>query len=68
MSGKGLPFFRCTLCRGVVSVWDIYGPPHACPKCGGARITPTNLTFAEKIVQLAKHPKWWTWDEKQLLG
>lgn len=60
----GLPFFRCTLCRGVVSQWDIYKDGHNCPKCGGARISPTNLSFWEKLVQIWKHPKVWTWNEQ----
>lgn len=64
MSGKGLPFYRCTLCHGVVSMWDIYQEPHSCPKCGGTRIRPSNLSWLETIIQLVKHPKWWTWDEK----
>lgn len=59
----GLPFFRCVLCRGVVSMWDIYGNDHVCPKCGGARISPTNLSLWEKAVQLMKHPKIWDWHE-----
>lgn len=63
MSGKGLPFFRCTLCTGIVSVWDIYEEPHGCPNCGAARVSPTNLSTWEKIVQIMKHPKWWTWNE-----
>jgi hypothetical protein len=64
MSSKGLPFFRCTLCMGVVSCWDIYKEPHSCPKCGATRISPTNLSFMEKIVQLVKHPIFWRWDEQ----
>ena len=66
MSENGLPFFRCTLCMGVVSLWDIHLPPHVCRKCGGARICPTNLTFIEKVVQLVKHPTWWKWDEERI--
>ena len=65
MSSKGLPFFRCTLCRGVVSNWDIHEPPHVCPKCGGARMSPTNLSWWEMIVQIIKHPKLWTWHEER---
>jgi NAD-dependent SIR2 family protein deacetylase len=63
MSGKGLPFYRCVLCGTVVSNWDIYYEPHSCPKCGGARVKPTNLGWWETIVQIWKHPKVWTWDE-----
>lgn len=68
MSKKGIPFFRCTLCRGVVNIWDVYNEPHGCPKCGGARISPTNLSLWETVVQLCKHPKWWTWNEEQFFG
>ena len=64
MSKQGLPFFRCTLCRGVVSLWDIHNEPHTCRKCGGARISPTNLGWFEAIVQIIKHPKIWTWNEQ----
>jgi hypothetical protein len=60
---KGLPFYRCVLCRGVISPWDIYQGNHQCPKCGGARMSPTNLTLWEKIVQIFKHPKLWAWHE-----
>lgn len=66
MSGKGLPFFRCALCRGVVSLWDMYSEPHCCPKCGGTRISPTNLSWWESFVQICKHPKVWTWDEQKI--
>lgn len=64
MSSKGLPFFRCTLCNGVVSCWDIYEEPHACPRCGGARIAPSNLSCWESIRQIIKHPKIWTWKDQ----
>jgi hypothetical protein len=64
MSGKGLPFYRCVLCRGVISMWDIHTPPHQCPKCGNARMSPTNLTWWEAFVQIIKHPKVWTWHEE----
>lgn len=66
MAGQGIPFFRCTLCQGVVNLWDIYHPPHSCPKCGGGRVAPTNLTLWEKIVQIIKHPAWWKWDENRI--
>lgn len=66
MSKAGLPFYRCTLCQSVVSAWDIYQPPYGCPKCGAARVSPTNLSFMEKIVQLVKHPAWWKWDEDEI--
>ena len=56
---KGLMFYRCMLCAGVVSVWDIRAG--GCPKCGGTRIKPTNLSFFEKIRTIIKQPKVWTW-------
>jgi hypothetical protein len=64
MGSEGIPFYRCTLCRGVISLWDVYTEPHTCPKCGGARMSPTNLSLWEKIVQVIKHPKLWRWNEK----
>ena len=66
MSNKGLPFYRCILCGKVVSMWDINFPPHACPNCGNARIRPSNLSWWETLVQIWKHPKVWTWDEKNI--
>lgn len=66
MSNEGLPFFRCTLCMGVVSLWDIYQEPHGCPKCGASRVSPTNLSLKEKIVQVFKHPAVWAWDENRI--
>ena len=56
---NGLMFYRCMLCAGVVSRWDI--EKGGCPKCAGTRIRPTDLSAWEKIVQIAKHPKVWTW-------
>lgn len=64
MDKKGLPFYRCVLCRGVVSPWDIQSNNHACPKCGGKRISPSNLSWFETVVQIIKHPAIWRWDEK----
>ena len=64
MSGKGLPFYRCVLCGTIVSMWDINKEPHTCTKCGGAKINPTNLSLWEKLVQIYRHPKVWTWDEQ----
>lgn len=55
MESGGMTFYRCTLCHGVVSLWDIEAL-HACPKCGGTRISPSNLTWLEKLAQLWKHP------------
>ena len=57
---EGTPFFRCVLCGVVVSKWDIE-KHHACQRCGGARIKPTNLSFIEKTLQIIKHPLVWRW-------
>lgn len=57
----GTEFFRCELCAGVVSPWDI--EEGGCGRCGHKRIRPTGLTLWEKIVQIAKHPKVWEWPE-----
>ncbi len=54
-------FYRCVLCGSVVSWWDIYEGEHACPNCGQRRISPTNLSLWEKIVQVFKHPAVWRW-------
>jgi len=59
-SDEGLLFYRCYLCNGVVSQWDV-DKHNACPKCGHAKLSPTNLTFVEKIVQIFKHPAIWKW-------
>ena len=58
---KGLMFYRCMLCSSVVSIWDI--KKGGCPKCAGTRVRPTNLSFMEKLRQILKHPKVWTWKE-----
>lgn len=57
---QGVTFYRCHLCRGIVSPWDI-AKEHGCPKCGQRRISPTNLSLFEKLVQICKHPKVWRW-------
>lgn len=54
-------FYRCTICHRVVSKWDI-DKYSACGKCGNPRISPTNLTLWERIVQIAKHPAVWKWN------
>ena len=61
---EGVMFYRCELCRGIVSKWDI-STHLGCPKCGQRRIRPSNLSFFEKIVQLWKHPKFWAWEDTQ---
>lgn len=63
--GTGLPFYRCLLCGEVVSLWDIKAGA-GCPKCGNRKITPTTLGLWEKVVQVFKHPKLWTWKDMQL--
>jgi hypothetical protein len=56
---EGLEFYRCKVCHGVVSSWDI--DAGGCPACGGRRIAPTNLTLREKLVQIWRHPAVWRW-------
>jgi Zn finger protein HypA/HybF involved in hydrogenase expression len=58
----GMQFYRCETCHGVVSPWDIDNGE--CPKCGAHRIRPTDLTLLEKVVQIIKHPKVWTWGKR----
>ena len=58
---EGLLFYRCELCKGVISNWDI-NKHGGCPKCGQRRMRPTNLTLIEKLVQVCKHPKVWEWE------
>ncbi len=62
MSDEGLLFYRCYLCHGIVSKWDV-DKHFACPKCGHAKVAPANLTCFEKLVQIIKHPMIWKWDE-----
>jgi DNA-directed RNA polymerase subunit RPC12/RpoP len=59
---EGLAFYRCMLCRSVVSKWDIH-KHQGCPNCGHARIMPCNLTLAQKVIQFIKHPQFWKWHE-----
>lgn len=59
MSAEGVQFYRCTTCNGVVTKWDI--TRGGCQKCGGVRISPTNLTAFEKIKIILKHPAVWKW-------
>lgn len=56
----GLLFYRCNLCNKVVSPWNL-STNKGCSNCGHARISQTNLTLWEKIVQIIKHPKIWDW-------
>jgi rRNA maturation endonuclease Nob1 len=55
----GLTFYRCTLCRNVVSKWDI--DKGGCQRCGGTKISPTNLTLIEKVKEIVKRPAVWRW-------
>ena len=57
----GLLFYRCYLCKGIVSKWDLE-ENHEC-RCGHTKISPTNLTIWEKIVQIFKHPAIWKWSD-----
>ena len=57
---EGLSFYRCCLCKRVVNAWDL-NKHRACAHCGHPRISPTNLTLWEKLVQIIKHPKVWKW-------
>ena len=59
---EGLTFYRCCLCKRIVSMWDLK-EHHACANCGHARVQPCNLTIIEKLRQVLKHPKVWKWNE-----
>ena len=61
LSSDGMLFYRCYLCNKILNKWDIE-KHKGCPKCGHGKISPTNLTTWEKIVQLVKHPAIWNWD------
>lgn len=62
-----LTFYRCVLCRKVVSRWDIE-TEHACTRCGGRKVSPSNLAWWEKVIQIIKHPMVWKWpDDPPLL-
>lgn len=57
----GITFYRCTMCSGVVSPMDME-KYNGC-KCGNNKVSATNLTVWEKIVQIAKHPRVWRWKD-----
>lgn len=59
---EGIPFYRCTLCGHVVSVWDIQ-KSKGCPKCSNNKLKNTDLSLWEKIVEIVKHPKVWRWND-----
>jgi len=63
---KGRSFYRCWLCKSIVSQWDIreHG---GCRKCGNRKVSPSNLSWFEMIVQIIKHPKVWQWEEDQII-
>lgn len=63
---NGLLFYRCYVCRRVVSHWDIE-KHHGCSHCQCNKIVATNLTWWEKLVQLFKHPKIWEWPDSEKL-
>lgn len=56
----GLQFYRCILCKKVISAWDIK-KKGCCPNCGQFRVAATNLTTWEKVKQIVKHPAVWNW-------
>ena len=62
MNDEGLLFYRCYLCRAIVSKWDVE-KHFGCAKCGHTKVSPTNLTPLEKAVQIVKHPMIWKWGE-----
>ena len=62
---KQLVFYRCLLCRRVVSPWDL-DKYKGCGKCGHGRVSPTNLTLHEELIQFFKHPDLWNWDKVKL--
>lgn len=61
---NALTFYRCRLCHRVVSLFDLK-EHHHCPYCHHATMSPTNLTFWEKLVQIVKHPKVWAWKNEK---
>ena len=60
-SDDGMTFYRCYLCNKIISKWDLEAN-HEC-KCGHGKISPTNLTIWEKVVQVFKHPAIWKWSD-----
>ena len=57
-----ITFYRCLLCASIVSKWDIQDGD-GCSKCGSLKMSLTNLSWFEKLVQILKHPKVWDWGE-----
>lgn len=63
---EGKAFYRCALCTTVISDWDIRSGG-GCPKCASGKMSPTNLSTWEMLVQVCKHPAIWAWPEDQEL-
>ena len=61
LSSDGMLFYRCHLCNKILNKWDIE-KHKGCSKCGHTKISPTNLSFWEKVWQICKHPAIWKWD------
>ena len=61
-----ITFYRCLLCASVVSKWDIV-KCDGCPKCACRKLSPTNLSWLEKLVQMLKHPKVWDWGDDPVM-
>ena len=59
---EGLQFYRCMVCHGVISEWDIR-EKGGCPKCRNTKIVPSHIGLFEQIKQFLKHPKFWNWPE-----
>lgn len=61
---NALVFYRCSLCTRVISLFDLR-KYRACPFCGHSKISPTNLTLWEKLIQIVKHPRVWEWKKQK---
>jgi hypothetical protein len=53
--GTGMSYFRCYLCRRPISPSDL-DKHHGCAHCGHTRVSPTSLTWFEKVVEVCRHP------------
>jgi hypothetical protein len=58
-TSEGITFYRCTMCSRPVSPMDIE-KYNGC-KCGNNKVSETNLSAWEKVVQVVKHPLVWRW-------
>lgn len=63
----GKQFYRCQLCNGVINGWDIKAGD-GCTKCGALKMSPSNLSRWEMLVQIAKHPKFWDWPADSVIA